>query len=91
MVHLKSDKGDGSGSDSAAAGFSRARDARELTVDVIRSVAGVAGLQRDFAQLQASTGNTLPFACYEWQMCIRDRIPERASWLTQLLGGRIHP
>ena len=68
MVHLKSDKGDGSGSDSAAAGFSRARDARELTVDVIRSVAGVAGLQRDFAQLQASTGNTLPFACYEWQL-----------------------
>jgi CelD/BcsL family acetyltransferase involved in cellulose biosynthesis len=43
-----------------------AQDA-ELTADVVRTVAGVAELQKDFTHLQSVTGNTLPFALYEWQ------------------------
>ncbi|HEY3657529.1 MAG TPA: GNAT family N-acetyltransferase [Steroidobacteraceae bacterium] len=38
-----------------------------LTVEVVRSLAGVALLRADFAHLQIATGNTLPFALYEWQ------------------------
>ncbi len=40
----------------------------ELTVEVIRTLAGVADLQGDFAHLQAVTGNTLPFALFEWHL-----------------------
>ena len=40
--------------------------AGELTVQVVRSVAGVALLESDFAHLQLVTGNTLPFALFEW-------------------------
>jgi hypothetical protein len=36
--------------------------APELTVQVVRSLEGVAELEGDFARLQAVTGNTLPFA-----------------------------
>jgi CelD/BcsL family acetyltransferase involved in cellulose biosynthesis len=45
----------------------RAQDA-ELSVDVVRSLAGVAELQKDFAHLQSVSGNTLPFALHEWQL-----------------------
>src|ERR1700730_11738679 len=42
--------------------------APELTVQVVRSLEGVAELEGDFARLQAVTGNTLPFALFEWQL-----------------------
>ncbi len=42
--------------------------APELTVEVVRSLEGVAELESDFARLQAVTGNTLPFALFEWQL-----------------------
>jgi CelD/BcsL family acetyltransferase involved in cellulose biosynthesis len=42
--------------------------ASELTVQVVRSLEGVAELKGDFARLQAVTGNTLPFALFEWQL-----------------------
>jgi CelD/BcsL family acetyltransferase involved in cellulose biosynthesis len=42
--------------------------AGELTVNVVRSVAGVAELKSDFAHLELSTGNTLPFALFEWHL-----------------------
>jgi CelD/BcsL family acetyltransferase involved in cellulose biosynthesis len=42
--------------------------AAELTVQVVRSLEGVAELKGDFARLQAVTGNTLPFALFEWQL-----------------------
>lgn len=48
----------------------------ELTVHVVRSLAGVAALERDFARLQQVTGNTLPFALYEWQL----------AWCRHFLG-----
>jgi CelD/BcsL family acetyltransferase involved in cellulose biosynthesis len=35
---------------------------------VVRSPEGVAELKGDFARLQAATGNTLPFALFEWQL-----------------------
>jgi CelD/BcsL family acetyltransferase involved in cellulose biosynthesis len=40
----------------------------ELTVDVVCDLAGVAGLEADFARLQTATGNALPFALFEWQI-----------------------
>lgn len=40
----------------------------ELTVHVVCSLEGVAELEGDFARLQAVTGNTLPFALFEWQL-----------------------
>jgi CelD/BcsL family acetyltransferase involved in cellulose biosynthesis len=40
----------------------------ELTVHVIYGLEGVAELEGDFARLQAVTGNTLPFALFEWQL-----------------------
>jgi CelD/BcsL family acetyltransferase involved in cellulose biosynthesis len=40
----------------------------ELTVEVVRSLEGVAELEGDFARLQAATGNTLPFALFEWHL-----------------------
>jgi CelD/BcsL family acetyltransferase involved in cellulose biosynthesis len=40
----------------------------ELTVEVIRTIEGVAALQKDFAHLQSVSGNTLPFALYEWHL-----------------------
>jgi CelD/BcsL family acetyltransferase involved in cellulose biosynthesis len=40
----------------------------ELTVHVVFSLEGVAELEGDFARLQAVTGNTLPFALFEWQL-----------------------
>jgi len=42
--------------------------AGELTVHVVRSVAGVAELKSDFAHLELSIGNTLPFALFEWHL-----------------------
>jgi CelD/BcsL family acetyltransferase involved in cellulose biosynthesis len=42
--------------------------AGELTVHVVRSVAGVADLKSDFAYLQLVTGNTLPFALFDWHL-----------------------
>ena len=48
----------------------------DLKVEVVRSLAGVAGLQPDFAHLQVLTGNTLPFALFEWQF----------AWCTHFLG-----
>src|SRR5258708_37434800 len=42
--------------------------AGELTVQVVRSGAGVALLESDFAHLQSVTGNTLPFALFEWHL-----------------------
>jgi CelD/BcsL family acetyltransferase involved in cellulose biosynthesis len=42
--------------------------AGELTVHVVRSVAGVAQLKSDFAHLDLVTGNTLPFALFEWHL-----------------------
>src|SRR6202166_2788694 len=40
----------------------------DLTVQVVRSLEGVAELEGAFARLQAVTGNTLPFALFEWQL-----------------------
>ena len=40
----------------------------ELTVEVVRSLASVALLRSDFAHLQSVSGNTLPFALYEWHI-----------------------
>src|SRR3984893_3315882 len=42
--------------------------APELTVQVVSNLEGVAELEGDFARLQAATGNTLPFALFEWQL-----------------------
>jgi CelD/BcsL family acetyltransferase involved in cellulose biosynthesis len=44
------------------------RQTPELTVQVVTSLEGVAELRGDFARLQAVTGNTLPFALFEWQL-----------------------
>src|SRR6266849_6950785 len=44
------------------------RQAPELTLQVVRSLEGVVELKGDFARLQAVTGNTLPFALFEWQL-----------------------
>jgi CelD/BcsL family acetyltransferase involved in cellulose biosynthesis len=70
MVQLKADKRHGHDAESPAntSAASRAGFAVDLTVDVVRTVAGVAELQRDFAHLQSVTGNRLPFASYEWQL-----------------------
>jgi CelD/BcsL family acetyltransferase involved in cellulose biosynthesis len=84
MLHLKTHKGDRVAKEMLSAGdgarldltyytaadrtaVDRAQDAG-LTVDVVRSLAGVAKLREDFAYLQSVTGNTLPFALYEWQL-----------------------
>jgi CelD/BcsL family acetyltransferase involved in cellulose biosynthesis len=40
--------------------------AGDLTVQVVRSVAGVAQLKSDFAHLNLVTSNRLPFALFEW-------------------------
>ncbi len=42
--------------------------AGELTVQVVRSVAGLSALEGEFAHLGAITGNTLPFARFEWHL-----------------------
>lgn len=42
--------------------------AAELTLQVVRTVAGVAELKGEYAHLQAVTGNTLPFATFEWHL-----------------------
>ncbi|HLZ97212.1 MAG TPA: GNAT family N-acetyltransferase [Steroidobacteraceae bacterium] len=44
------------------------RQPSELTVEVVRSLERIAELEGDFAHLQAVTGNTLPFALFEWQL-----------------------
>jgi CelD/BcsL family acetyltransferase involved in cellulose biosynthesis len=49
-----------------------------LTVEIIRSLAGVAALREDFEHLQTATANTLPFALYEWQF----------AWCRHFLGGK---
>lgn len=46
----------------------RAAPAGELTVHVVRSLSGVAELERDFGHLQSVTGNTLPFALFDWHL-----------------------
>ena len=78
MVHLKSNKGDRgiqqltSTLDSESLDLDRFGSLMytplgDLTVDVVRSLDGVAQLKGDFARLQSTTGNTLPFALFEWQ------------------------
>jgi CelD/BcsL family acetyltransferase involved in cellulose biosynthesis len=79
MLHLKTHKGDRvakevlSAEDGARLDLTYYRSAGRaldagLTVDVVRSLAGVAELERDFAHLQSVTDNKLPFALYEWQL-----------------------
>jgi CelD/BcsL family acetyltransferase involved in cellulose biosynthesis len=40
----------------------------EFTRSEVCDIAGIAALEADYAQLQAATGNTLPFALYEWHV-----------------------
>jgi CelD/BcsL family acetyltransferase involved in cellulose biosynthesis len=47
-----------------------------LTLEVIRDLDGLAGLQRDFEHLNALSANTLPFASFEWH----------ATWCSHFLG-----
>jgi CelD/BcsL family acetyltransferase involved in cellulose biosynthesis len=42
--------------------------AGNLTVQVVRSTAGLSTLEGEFAHLGAVTGNTLPFARFEWHL-----------------------
>ena len=49
----------------------------ELRVEVLASLAGVTGLQRDYVHLQAVSGNVLPFALYEWHV----------AWCRHFLGS----
>jgi len=77
MLHLNSSQRDRGTRDVASSrdsgslhlNYSSALEpAPELTVQVVRSLEGVAELEGDFARLQAITGNTLPFALFEWQL-----------------------
>jgi CelD/BcsL family acetyltransferase involved in cellulose biosynthesis len=70
MVHLKAGKGHRRDADIPGIGISANGSslAVDLTAEVVRTVAGVAALQPDFAHLQSVTGNRLPFATYEWQL-----------------------
>ena len=47
-----------------------------LVVEVVRSIAGLVGLEADFTRLQASSGNNLPFVRFEWQL----------AWCQHFLG-----
>jgi CelD/BcsL family acetyltransferase involved in cellulose biosynthesis len=78
MVHLKSNQGDreiaehtstldGESLDLVGLASLPRGPVADLTVDVVRSLDGVAELKDDFARLQSATGNTLPFALFEWQ------------------------
>ena len=66
MVHLKIAKRDRPTVDTSAR--PTLPPGLELTVELVRSVAGIARLQADYAHLQAVTGNTLPFGLYEWHL-----------------------
>src|SRR6266700_176622 len=77
MLHLNSSQRDRGTRDVAWSGDSGSlhlnyssslEPAPELTVQVVRSLEGVAELEGDFARLQTVTGNTLPFALFEWQL-----------------------